>query len=125
MRNTKIKTRPKETKFKKRNVKQEEKPSWMSKRPKDSELHKPKTHKGKLWWYCLPETGGKCNGEYRRHKPLESKGTARMKEEKNLKDQKGPKPKRLKLAQAYKAIARKPEVKSDSSESSQDGYKSS
>ena len=51
-----------------------DKPAWMFKLPSDDDLHKPKKWNGKDWWYCGAETGGKCNGEYRRHKPSECKG---------------------------------------------------
>ena len=52
------------------------KPAWFDKRPKKSELKKPKTWNGKKWYYCHPDTGGKCDGKYRRHKPSECKGKA-------------------------------------------------
>ena len=54
--------------------KSQDKPAWMFKRPSDDDLHKPKKWNGKDWWYCGTETGGKCDGEYRRHKPSECKG---------------------------------------------------
>ena len=54
----------------------QDKPSWMFKLPSDDDLHKPRKWNGKDWWYCGTETGGKCDGEYRRHKPTECKGRA-------------------------------------------------
>ena len=54
----------------------QEKPAWMHQRPKENELLKPRKWNGKDWWYCHPETGGKCNGEYRRHKPSQCEGKA-------------------------------------------------
>lgn len=50
----------------------------MFKAPPESEFHKPREWNGKEWWFCGKETGGKCNGEYRRHKPSECKGKAFM-----------------------------------------------
>ena len=52
------------------------KPAWMHERPKEEDLHKPKEWNGKQWWYCHPDTGGKCDGEYRRHEPKECRGKA-------------------------------------------------
>ena len=49
------------------------KPAWFTKRPKDSELTKPREWNGYVWHYCSPETGGKCDGVYRIHKPSECK----------------------------------------------------
>ena len=51
-----------------------EKPGWMKIRPKDDALHKPRIWNKKQWWFCHPDTGGKCDGEYRRHKPSECEG---------------------------------------------------
>ena len=58
----------------------QDKPSWMFKRPSDDDLHKPRKWNGKDWWFCSNETGGRCNGEYRRHKPSECRGKAFKKE---------------------------------------------
>ena len=53
-----------------------QKPTWMFQKPKDADLRKPREWNGSKWHYCSPETGGKCNGVYRIHKPSEcrSKG---------------------------------------------------
>ena len=53
-----------------------QKPAWMFQKPKNADLHKPREWNGSTWHYCSPETGGKCNGIYRVHKPSEcrSKG---------------------------------------------------
>ena len=72
---------PKSNKSKRKNPasnKEQDKPAWMFKAPPESELHKPREWNGKEWWFCGKETGGKCNGEYRRHKPSECKGKAFM-----------------------------------------------
>ena len=50
------------------------KPKWFSKRPSNEDLHKSKEWKGKQWHYCHPDTGGKCDGIWRQHKPSECKG---------------------------------------------------
>ena len=60
-----------------RNRWNEPKPEWMHKKPKDEDLKKPKMWGGKQWWYCHKDTGGKCEGEYRRHKPNVCNGQAR------------------------------------------------
>ena len=52
------------------------KPAWFQSRPKSSELKKPKKWKGVNWYYCHKDTGGKCNGIWRQHKPSDCKGTA-------------------------------------------------
>ena len=51
-----------------------EKPGWMWERPSDNDLTKPRQWNGSEWWYCHPDTGGKCNGVYRRHKPYKCEG---------------------------------------------------
>lgn len=48
-----------------------QKPAWFFKKPKEADLHKPREWNGYTWHYCSPETGGKCNGVYRIHKPSE------------------------------------------------------
>ena len=50
-----------------------EKPKWMFQRPKDEDLKKPREWNNTKWWWCSPETGGKCRGVYRVHKPSECK----------------------------------------------------
>ena len=44
---------------------------------KPSDITKPVTIDGKKWWWCSKETGGKCHGALRRHKPTECKGLAK------------------------------------------------
>lgn len=79
---------------------------WMTIRPKDEELLKPKYHKNKAWWWCSPETGGKCTGHYRVHKPSECKAdvfNARAKE-KQL-EKKANEQAKLKISKALEAVA--------------------
>jgi hypothetical protein len=86
---------------------QAEKPSWFFKEPKEDEIHKPKMFNGKPWYYCSKKTGGKCDGQYRRHKPSECEGKAHAfvpKEKKKAEDKdKGNEERKLKLAKAYEA----------------------
>ena len=51
-----------------------DKPKWFSERPKTADLHKSREWNGKTWWYCHPDTGGKCDGKYRLHKPSQCQG---------------------------------------------------
>jgi hypothetical protein len=43
---------------------------------KPNDIHKPIKIDGKDWWWCSKETGGKCSGVLRRHKPSTCKGIA-------------------------------------------------
>ena len=45
-----------------------------SKRPAKEDLHKSKEWKGRQWFYCHPDTGGKCDGVWRQYQPSECKG---------------------------------------------------
>ena len=56
---------------------QQEKPQWMNQRPAEADLRKPRTWNGAQCWFCHKDTGGKCDGVYRIHKPQECKGTVR------------------------------------------------
>ena len=51
-------------------------PDWMKLRPTKDKLNVPRMWNNKEWWYCHPDTGGKCNGVYRVHKPSECQGRA-------------------------------------------------
>ena len=59
-----------------RRSERKEKPAWMNERPKEEDLLKPRQWNGNEWWYCHPDTGGKCDGAYRRHKPSKCEGRA-------------------------------------------------
>ena len=61
---------------KKNSKPKKEKPAWFNSRPKDNELKKPKKWDGRTWYYCHPDTGGKCDGKHRLHHPAECKGSA-------------------------------------------------
>ena len=51
-------------------------PDWMKKKPAQANVNNPKTVKDKQCHWCSTETGGKCEGAWRRHKPSECKGKA-------------------------------------------------
>lgn len=93
--------------------KKKEKPEWMinSSRPKDPELKKPKQWDKKDWWWCHPDTGGKCEGAWRIHKPSECKGAAKRKATDTQKKEN--KSNKKKLAKALAAVVEK-EASTDS-----------
>lgn len=78
-----------------------EKPKWFTIKPSPEALTKPRKWDGKDWWWCSTETGGKCQGVYRRHKPSECLGKAhKFAPKKTPKKETGPK---MKLAKALQA----------------------
>ena len=101
------------------------KPSWMNQRPAEEDLHKPQKWNGSDWWYCHPDTGGKCNGVYRRHKPSQCEGRAFKGRFSNAKEAAGQESntpdkdtgKKLKVAEALTTI-----VNSETDGDSSDGY---
>ena len=58
-------------------------PPWHKEKPKPDKMKKPREYNNKKWYWCCPETGGKCTGIWRTHKPEECRGT--MKQEKGEK----------------------------------------
>ena len=62
-------------KSKERSTSTKQKPEWFDKRPKKSELKEPRMWNGKPWYYCHPDTGGKCDGKHRLHHPSKCQGT--------------------------------------------------
>jgi hypothetical protein len=52
-------------------------PDWLTKNIKPSSTSKIMKNKGASQNWCCNETGGKCGGKWRKHKPTECKGTAR------------------------------------------------
>jgi hypothetical protein len=78
-----------------------EKPAWLKQnlKPSNADLRKPKNWNGRDWWWCGPETGGKCNpGQYRAHKPSECRGHAGNKKRKT--DHKGGSNKKVVIKEA-------------------------
>ena len=53
----------------------------VTRKPK-GDLSKPVIINGDSWWWCSPETGGKCTGVLRKHKPSDCKGWAYLKDKK-------------------------------------------
>ena len=102
------------------------KPSWFDKKPGNADLHKSREWNGKTWWYCHPDTGGKCDGKHRLHKPSECKGRGFKKntDEQNAKKprydskkkSKEPKLQLNRALQAAAAIAEHDEADSSASE---------
>ena len=45
----------------------------MFKRPKDADFDKAREWNSAKWWYCSIETGGKCQGVYRKYHPKDCK----------------------------------------------------
>lgn len=78
--------------------------TWMYRRPKENWLFKPRQWNGKSWWYCHPDTGGKCNGEYQRHTPKQCKGRSKSAKRKPDDDRK-PAAKPSKIRKAMQAVA--------------------
>jgi hypothetical protein len=67
----------------------------ITRKPKD--IHKPVTIDGKKWYWCSSETGGKCSGLLRRHKPEECEGKANTARKANSGDKETPKAKKQRL----------------------------
>ena len=100
----------------------------MHKRPKEDKLTKPKEWNGKCWWYCHPDTGGKCNSEYRRHAPKDCQGRAfkgkKRRNDPNTKqkvDKPNPGKRELKVSEALSTIVDTHKTESDPSS---EGYES-
>ena len=104
-----------------------EEPRWFNERPKTTDLHKSREWNGKTWWYCHPETGGKCDGKYRLHKPSQCQGsnfrftkTSENEKRKNKGESSNSNNQRnLRLNQALRAasaVAERDEAASDSTE---------
>lgn len=87
---------------------------WMTTKPPKDKLLKPRMQDGKEWWWCSEETGGKCQGIYRRHKPADCRGVAKKKEGEGKK----PSTKKLKLAKALEATIKAEEAEFEDTHSS-------
>jgi hypothetical protein len=109
----KQKNTPGTTPSPKKDFKRDELPDWMRKRPTEEELKKPRMYNKKNWYYCHPDTGGKCDGVYRRHMPKECNGKAKRKESSERSTQE---PKKLKLTKAMQAIRQNQDDDDDSDE---------
>jgi hypothetical protein len=89
---------------------QKEKPDWFTKTPKKEDFQKPRMWNDKSWYYCHPDTGGKWDGQYRRHKPSQCEGKAHTFVPTDKKDNKCPSTaqdsRKLKLLKARSAVAK-------------------
>ena len=89
------------------------KPEWMLAKPNDSNISKSREWKGKKWWWCGKETGGKCDPpQWRAHHPNECRGTMRRRPaEHDLQetkvDESANQQKKMKLSNALSAITEK------------------
>lgn len=81
-----------------------EDPEWLAKSEKPNPLTKVMQHRNKAWHWCSPETGGKCNGKWRVHKPSECKGLKARSEGGNKDGGDGGSNNELKLMKALSAI---------------------
>lgn len=81
-----------------------EDPEWLAKSEKPNPLTKVMQHRNKAWHWCSPETGGKCNGKWRVHKPSEYKGFKARSEGGNKDGGDGGSNNELKLMKALSAI---------------------
>jgi hypothetical protein len=90
-------------------------PDWLAKNIKPTPADKVAHHKGSPWYWCSPETGGKCEGCWHKHKPKECKGTARKASATPAGDSK-----KLKLLKALKATIMDQEDRYDGSESEEE-----
>lgn len=102
-------TKGNETTQEDKGKKKKPKPQWMvnNERPKDAELNLPRSWNGRKWYFCCPETRGKCDGQWRAHLPSACKGLARAKgdpKRKQRPEQEEPQ-RKLKLAKAYEGVA--------------------
>ncbi len=100
-------------------TKQMEKPSWFFKEPSEDEMRKPKTWNDKTWYYCSAKTGGKCSGQYRRHKPSDCEGKAHtFTRDKKTKPDSEKTDRKIKLDKAYESIIER-KLQDDSEENSE------
>lgn len=61
-----------------------ERPKWLSDhvKPKEESIKEPRKWNNAKWYWCGDETGGKCGGKWRTHKPSECKGLGKPASEK-------------------------------------------
>ena len=86
------------------------KPEWMSSKPNSEDISKSREWKGRKWWWCGEETGGKCApAQWRAHHPKECRGTMRQnsqvkRNEMREENQGSPSQKKIKLSKALSAV---------------------
>ena len=81
-------------------------------------MKKPRTWNGLQWWYCHPDTWGKCNGVYRIHEPRDCRGMAKKRPlpTETTTETGGTNAQELKLAKAMSTI-----IHSDATETIREG----
>jgi hypothetical protein len=105
---------------KKRNVKKP-RPNWLANHepPKDkSKLFRFREWNNIKWYWCSPETKGKCKGNWRMHPPKDCQGTAKDSQEKKKVKFSGQKRKAdaLKVSAANAAVAADAEMEQEDSD---------
>ena len=55
-------------------------PSWKTNNTPPKTLTQTKTLNNKAWYWCCKETGGKCDGRWRAHKPSDCLGMGKPKD---------------------------------------------
>lgn len=83
------------------------KPEHLKKPPKSGKEKDPVQWNNRTWYWCAEETGGKCGGHWRCHKPSDCEGKAHKFEKKRKSDDKGNQKKGgggLRLAKAMAAL---------------------
>jgi len=81
-----------------------QKPAWVFQKPKEADLRKPREWNGSTWHYCSPETGGKCKGLYRIHKPSECRSREHDPGKRGEQKGKGGKPKEVTISEALSEL---------------------
>jgi hypothetical protein len=102
--------------------KKADKPGWMAEKPKEENLRKSKSWNNKDWYWCSSDTGGKCEGHWRVHKPSECEGRSHKfvaKHQSGAPAQDKSSSKKLKLAHAISAIQDGTDEDEDSGEESE------
>jgi hypothetical protein len=102
--------------------KKADKPGWMAEKPKEENLRKSKSWNNKDWYWCSSDTGGKCEGHWRVHKPSECEGRSHKfvaKHQSGAPAQDKSSSKKLKLAHAISAIQDGTDEEEDSGEESE------
>jgi len=56
-----------------------ERPKWLKNNERPSKLSETRKWKNNVYYFCCKETGGKCEGNWRTHKPKKCEGKARQK----------------------------------------------
>jgi hypothetical protein len=77
-------------------------PDWLANNIKPDPVNTIKMHRTAPWYYCCQETGGKCGGQWRKHKPTDCKGISQREQERTANE--GSSNKKLKIMKALQAV---------------------